>query len=134
MIQRDYIIRLIQQLIDSLFMLFDKKDLSEEELSNQLENMYIDYLDESKIFYRESSMDDVISFLQNRYGDDEYLYRIEMLTEIMYQDGMHDNDKSEKQETLLKALELLVYLDNYSNVYSLVREGKMEAIKKELKQ
>lgn len=134
MIQRDYIIRLIQQLIDSLFMLFDKKDLSEEELSNQLENMYIDYLDQSKIFYRESSMDDVISFLQNRYGDDEYLYRIEMLTEIIYQDGMHDNDKSEKQETLLKALDLLVYLDNYSNVYSLVREGKMEAIKKELKQ
>lgn len=132
MIQRDYIIRLIQQLIDSLFMLFDKKDLSEEELSNQLENMYIDYLDESKIFYRESSMDDVISFLQNRYGEGEYLYRIEMLTEIMYQDGIHDNDKSEKQETLLKALELLVYLDNYSNVYSLVREGKMEAIKKEL--
>lgn len=134
MIQRDYIIRLIQQLIDSLFMLFDKMDLNEEELSNQLENMYIDYLDQSKIFYRESSMDDVISFLQNRYGDDEYLYRIEMLTEIMYQDGMHDNNKSEKQETLLKALELLVYLDNYSNVYSLVREGKMEAIKKELKQ
>lgn len=134
MIQRDYIIRLIQQLIDSLFMLFDKKNLSEEELSNQLENMYVDYLDESKIFYRESSMDDVISFLQKRYGDDEYLYRIEMLTEIMYQDGMHDNDKSEKQETLLKALELLVYLDNYSNMYSLVREGKMEAIKKELEQ
>lgn len=134
MIQKDYIIRLIQQLIDSLFMLFDKKDLDEEELSNQLEKMYIDYLDESKIFYRESSMDDVMSFLQKRYGDDEYLYRIEMLTEIMYQDGMHDNDKSEKQKTLLKALELLVYLDNYSNMYSLVREGKMEAIKKELKE
>ncbi len=134
MIQRDYIIRLIQQLIDSLFMLFDKMDLNEEEISNLLENMCTDNLDKSKIFYRESSMDDVISFLQNRYGDDEYLYRIEMLTEIMYQDGMHDNNKSEKQETLLKALELLVYLDNYSNVYSLVREGKMEAIKKELKQ
>lgn len=134
MIQRDYIIRLIQQLIDSLFMLLDKKDLNEEEYLNQLDKIYEDYLDNDADYFLKASIEDVATSLQQRYGKEEYLYRIEMLTEIIFQDGMHEADGLLKYAKVSKVLELLAYLESNGSTYSLVREGRIEVVRKELGQ
>lgn len=134
MIHRDYIIRLIQQLIDSLFMLLDKKDLNEEEYLNQLDKICEDYLDNDADYFLKASIEDIATSLQQRYGKEEYLYRIEMLTEIMFQDGMHGADEPLKYAKVSKVLELLAYLESYGNIYSLVREGRIEVVRKELEQ
>lgn len=133
MIQKDYILRLIQQLSDSIYLLLDKKDIDEDECREQLYNFYAEYVGESENFYLESPIDDIVRFLEKRFGEEEYLYRLEMLSEIMFQDAMFEQSADLKKNKLAKSYLILTYLEEYSGVYSLVREGKKEAIEGELK-
>ena len=129
MLKRDYILKLIEQLTDAIFLLLNKKDIDEDLRKYQLENFYKDYIGNASEYYLTSSLDDISKFIETRYGGEEVLYRIEMLSEIMYQDGMLESDPLKKEIKLLKDLSLLEYLDENSNTYSIVRQGKIEEIK-----
>lgn len=132
MIRRDYIMKLVQQLLESLFLLLNNKGLDDTTKKEQLEKFYKDYLGEDRDYYYSNDRDVLISFLETKYRD-ELLYRIEMLSEIMYQDGIWEQEIGKREVLLRKALSLLLYLDENGNTYSIVRQGKLDTIREVLK-
>lgn len=134
MLKRDYIIKLIQQLMDSIFLLLNKQDVDEDYKKNQLERFYADYVGQSAEFYLSAPIDKISNFLEEKYGKEEAPFRIEMLSEIMFQDGMLETDLDKKELKLLKDLSLLEYIEDTSNTYSLVRIGKIDEIKSMFKE
>ena len=65
------------------------------------------------------------------YGGEELLTRIDMLSELLYQDALLK--ESEEQKYLLrKSLFLLNYLDTHSDTFSFERRGKIGEIEKKI--
>lgn len=133
MLQRDYIMKLIQQMIDSLFLLLNKQDIDENERKSQLNDFYNNYVRGTQNFYINTPVKDIITYIEQEYGKEEVIYRIEMLTEIMYQDSMLEEDLNTKKSKMEQNLALLNYLEENSNTYSMVRVGKIDELKKFLK-
>lgn len=133
MLQRDYIMKLIQQMIDSLFLLLNKQDIDENERKSQLNDFYNNYVRGTQNFYINTPVKDIITYIEQEYGKEEVIYRIEMLTEIMYQDSMLEEDLNTKKSKMEQNLALLNYLEENSNTYSMVRVGKIDGLKKFLK-
>lgn len=134
MLQRDYIMKLIQQMIDSLFLLLNKKDIDEDQRKDQLNDFYKSYMRGTQDFFVNSTLDDIIQFLTEEYGTEELIYRVEMLTEIMYQDSMLEQDENLQKDKMRQTLAILNYLEDNSNTYSIVREGKIDELTDKLKQ
>ena len=134
MLRRDYIMKLIQQLMDSLFLLMNEKEMDEEKRREKFEKLYKEYLDESSSFYINASLEDILQHFKNKYGEEEVLLRIDMLSDILYNDGLLQQDNVESRVVVLqKALEVLIYLNDHSDTYSIVRQGKIETINEELR-
>lgn len=131
MIRRDYIMKLIQQLSESLFLLSKDETLDEIERQNRLQEYYKDYLGTDIEFLESSAVETIILSLRERYGD-ELLLRVEMLSDIMYVDATSVNEAIENRKLLLQTLHLLSYVDDMSNTYSLVRQGKIDEIRRRL--
>lgn len=129
MLRKDYIMKLIQQLIESLFLLMNRDDLDDDKRKELFDSFYNDYLSQSQDYYLNASLDNILVHLDTKYGHEEEQYRIEMLSEIMYQDAMMEEESTLKELKLVKALSLFEYLENNSNTYSLVRIGRMDEIK-----
>ena len=69
--------------------------------------------------------------MRQNYGDEELLTRIDMLSELLYQDALLK--ESEEQKYLLrKSLFLLNYLDTHSDTFSFERRGKIGEIEKKI--
>lgn len=134
MLQRDYIMKLIQQMIDSLFLLLNKKDIDEDERKSQLNDFYRSYVRGTQDFYVNAPINDILAFIEEEYGKEELIYRVEMLTEIMYQDSMLEDDLKNKKSKMSQNLALLNYLEENSNTYSMLRVGKIDELKKLLKE
>lgn len=133
MLRRDYIMKLIQQMMDSLFLLLNKKDMNDDLRREELGKFYKNYIGETAHFYQNSSMEDIVAFVEDKYGKEEVLYRIEMLSEIMYHDSMLELNIEEQQKKLTKALSVFDYLEENSNTYSIVRAGKIDELKDKLR-
>lgn len=125
--------KLIQQLLDSLFLLLNEGDIDNVERERKLKGFYASYLGESSEFYYTSTTDIILNYLKEQYHD-ELLQRVEMLSDIMYADVML-KEKSELRNILLeKTLFFMQYLDTNSDTYSLIRKGKIDALLDEIKQ
>ncbi len=133
MLKRDYIMKLIQQLFDSLFLLLNEKDIDNVEREKKLNEFYASYLGESSEFYYASSTDEILMYLKEQYHD-EFLQRVEMLSDIMYADGMMKEKSELKYKLLEKTLYFMQYLDANSDTYSLVRKGKIDTLLGEINQ
>lgn len=131
MIRRDYIMKLIQQLSESLFLLSKDETLDEIERQNRLQEYYKDYLGTDIEFLESNNVEIIILSLRERYGD-ELLLRVEMLSDIMYVDATSVNEAIENRKLLLQTLHLLSYVDDMSDTYSLVRQGKIDEIRRRL--
>lgn len=125
--------KLIQQMIDSLFLLLNKQDIDENERKSQLNDFYNNYVRGTQNFYINTPVKDIITYIEQEYGKEEVIYRIEMLTEIMYQDSMLEEDLNTKKSKMEQNLALLNYLEENSNTYSMIRVGKIDELKKFLK-
>lgn len=131
MIRRDYIMKLIQQLSESLFLLSKDESLDEIERQNRLQEYYKDYLGMDIEFLESNNVETIILSLRERYGD-ELLLRVEMLSDIMYVDVTSLNEVTGDRKLLLQTLQLLSYVDDNSDTYSLVRQGKIDEIRRKL--
>lgn len=115
--------------MDQLFLLLNREDIDEELKKAELGKFYKAYIGETQEFYLNSSQQEILAHLKDEYGVEELITRVEMLSEILYQDGMLESNLEKKSMKLLKTLSFLDYLDEYSGIYSIVREGKIEEIK-----
>jgi hypothetical protein len=76
---------------------------------------------------KEAILDELTS---DELSDSDKCAKVQMLSELFYQDGLIKNDVVEKLTLLEKSLYLLRYLEQNSKTYSWDREQKMSDITK----
>lgn len=116
--------RLLQQFFEALEKLVEERDKKDgPELQLQLQSIYRAYFNHPSTFYYDQDAEYILNEMGQNYGGEELLTRIDMLSELLYQDALLK--ESEEQKYLLrKSLFLLNYLDNIAIPSHLKEEGK----------
>lgn len=131
MLERDYIKRLIRQFFDALEKLIEKKEyLPQENIQLEFEGMYRTYFLESKEFFCTHDSEYLLMYLCQTFERYELLDRVEILSELLYQDALIQSSPDQQKNMLEKSLYLLEYLDQHSDTFSFERKGKIAGIKK----
>jgi hypothetical protein len=123
MLERDYILRLLNKFFENLSLYLDRKRKGEED---QIETFYTNYFHPSK-FYIDNTKEEVLNSL-SEYPKDEEEYRMEMLAELLCQDALERKEESVKVNLLKKSLFLYERLDTLSSTYSFERKRKIQEI------
>lgn len=132
MLQRDYIMRLLQDFVEALEKLVEERDKHDgPELQLQLQSIYRAYFNHPHTFYYNQDAEYILNDLGQNYGGEELLTRIEMLSELLYQDALL-KEPEEQKYLLRKSLYLLIYLDEHSDTFSFERRGKISEIEKKI--
>ena len=132
MLQRDYIMRLLQQFFETLEKLVEERDKKNgPELQLQLQSIYRAYFNHPPTFYYDQDAEYILNEMRQNYGGEELLTRINMLSELLHQDALL-KEPEEQKYLLRKSLFLLKYLDEHSNTFSFERKGKIEEIEKKI--
>lgn len=132
MLQRDYIMRLLQDFVEALEKLVEERGKHDgPELQLQLQSIYRAYFNHPHPFYYNQDAEYILNDLGQNYGGEELLTRIEMLSELLYQDALL-KEPEEQKYLLRKSLYLLIYLDEHSDTFSFERRGKISEIEKKI--
>ena len=116
MLQRDYIIRLLQQFFEALEKLVEERDKKDgPELQLQLQSIYRAYFNHPSTFYYDQDAEYILNEMGQNYGGEELLTRI-------------DRFIAENEAQLF----LLNYLDTHSDTFSFERRGKIGEIEKKI--
>ena len=122
MLQQDYILRLFSKFFEDLSLYLNRKHKGDE---HQMETFHTNYFHPSE-FYLANNKEDVLKSL-SEYEKDEEEYRMEMLAELLCQDGLQREDGN-KINLLQKSLFLYERLDELSTTYSFERKRKIQEI------
>ena len=138
MIERDYIMRMLQQFFEALAKLIQrKKELQGEypdysEIQEGYNKIYEQFFHKPASYFYEADKETILDdLLKEDYSERDILTKMMMVAELLYNDGFI-KELTEKSDLLEKALYLLDYIENKSNTYSWERIQKMVDIKKEL--
>jgi hypothetical protein len=136
MYQKDYILRLIEQIakfLAEVMRLIKKGEYGEA--SSRLENSYYNFLKKDAAFFRnipEKELTDRL-LLEHNYTNDH----LEILAELFNAEaelGMAKGNQEESLEYSRKALVLFEFVDRELKTYSAERLKKIEEIRNRLKQ
>lgn len=129
MLQRDYIMRLLREFTEALEKLIEKRKKDDgPEFELKIQSLYRAYFGHTHNFYYEQDSEYILNELQQNYEGEEFLTRIDMLSELLYQDALL-KPVVEKKYILKKSLYLLEYLDTHSDTFSFERRNKISEIK-----
>lgn len=121
MLQRDYIMRLIQLFFEALAKFIRSKEGKEPELVRlELDDLYKTFLKQPRGYFNDLSIEDIINSF-----DEEELFKIEIVAELMYQDALIG---SINEGLLTKSLALMKHIDLFSDTFSLNRQRKIGEI------
>lgn len=130
MLERDYIMRLIRQFFEALEKLKEEKTTKPAAtLQIEVQSMYRAYFHQSESFFYEQDAEYILQYLQAEYSEQEFLHRIEMLSDLLNYDASIQQSPEAKKTLYQKALLLLTYLDTHSNTFSFERRRKIAEIK-----
>lgn len=137
MVERDYIMRILQEFFDAIAKVMRRDSPGQEpdlsQVQERLKNMYKQFFRKPADFFYESEKEDILANLkQETRSEDDLFARAQMLSELLYQDGLTKKDIPEKYMLLEKALYLLEYLDRNSRTFSWDRGQKIEDIRKQM--
>ena len=131
MVERDYIMRLLQDFFSMLAKLVRLKveEPDVTRLQERFDEMYRQFFRHEAGHFYETEKEDILEELdREELSETEQHAMIQMLSELLYQDGLIKKDISEKCMLLEKSLFLMQYLERYSKTYSWDREQKMSDI------
>lgn len=127
MLERDYIMRIIQEFMAALAQFLEKDEIKDK--SEQMQELYNKYVGPSD-FLHTCSMDDLMDSFK-RFDESERLYKMEMLAELYYAES--DFKIGAPRNMLLeRALLLFNFIDKHSKTYSIDRLNKIADIKNKL--
>ena len=79
--------RLLQQFFEALEKLVEERDKKDgPELQLQLQSIYRAYFNHPSTFYYDQDAEYILNEMGQNYGGEELLTRIDMLSELLYQD------------------------------------------------
>ena len=129
MLQRDYIMRILQQFYDALHKLVNNIEAEKiEDVQLQFNGMYLDYLKKDSSFFYENDISTILQFLGDG-NDKESLVKISILAELLYNDALLNQKSEMKQKLLSKTLELLLLIKSRDKTFSEERDSRIEQIK-----
>jgi hypothetical protein len=103
------------------------------QMQEQLNEMYRQFFRHSAEHFYETDKEMILDGLeQEERSVQDTFARVQMLSELLYQDGLIKKSIPERCMLLEKALYLLEYLDRNSRTFSWERNGKINEIKKVL--
>jgi hypothetical protein len=131
MIERDYIMRMLQDFFTMIAKLMRLK--VEEPDTTLLQERFYDVYKQffrkpADYFYALDKEDIPDELTKDNMGDAEHYAMVQMLAELLYQDGLIKKDVVEKIALLEKSFYLFQYIDNNSKTYSWDRLQKMSDI------
>lgn len=130
MLQRDYFLRIIQEFMAALARFLEKKE-AEDKHDESLRELYRQYVGSYDVL-RNLSFEELLSYAQNEWNDDERMQRLEMMAELLYAEGSYKQAPL-RQLLLDRAYQVFDYVDVNGNLFSITRRQKMTAIRKELR-
>lgn len=128
MIHKDYLLRILQQFFEEIAKYLRNKkeyEIENPQLQTQLTGLYTTFFNQTADFYISKSADEIIA----SFDEQERPIKIEMLSELIYQDALLKPQGETRQQLLQKSLDLFEYLNAHSATYSIPREQEMEQIK-----
>ncbi len=133
MIERDYIMRILQEFFSMLSKLLRYK-IEEPDwtlVQERFNEMYRQFFRHPPDYFYEMDNEEILNELsRDELSESEQQAMIQMLSELLYQDGLIKKDIAEKLLLLDKALFLMKYLEQNSRTFSWDREQKMADISK----
>jgi len=133
MVERDYLMRMLQDFFSMIAKLVRLK-VEEPDKNNIQERFYEVYRQffrkPADYFYALEKENIPDALTRENMSEAEHFAIVQMLSELLYQDGLIKNDIVEKISLLEKSLYLLKYLESNSKTYSWDREQKMNDIHK----
>ena len=127
MLERDYIMRLIQEFMAALARVLEKKEVTTRR--EEIRKLYDKYVGPYTLYYN-ASVDEVMQAIQS-YGVEQRIQRLEMLAELYYTEADMVS-KPDRDFLLEKAYALFDFIDHNGKTYSFDRLMKMDKIRKEL--
>jgi len=137
MVERDYIMRMLQEFFEAIAKVVRRESPGmEPDLSHiqaQFNDMYRQFFRLPAGHFYDTEKEEILDGLmtEGRSNSDTFA-RIQMLSELLYQDGLIKKEISERCSLLEKSLFMLEFLDSHSRTFSWDRRQKIEEIKKEL--
>lgn len=129
MLNRDYILRLIQMFYEALEKFLEKvPELEPDDIKQQFDTFYLSYFRKESQFFYEGNIDDIMNYFSSEVPADERVARMEMLANLLYRDGLTQSSQEIKDNLLTKSLALLNRVENESDTYSLVRKSRIVEI------
>jgi len=131
MIQRDYIMRMLQDFFSMIAKLLRLK-MEEPDMTlvqERINEMYKQFFRHSADHFYTMEQEALLEELTNdKLSETEQFAMIQMLAELLFQDGLIKIDRVEKISLLEKSLFLFKYLDSNSKTFSWDREQKIDDI------
>jgi hypothetical protein len=137
MIERDYIMRMLQMFFDAIAKVLNRNvpgivpDIPE--LQKSFNELYHQFFKKSPDHYYGIEKEEILAEIENEWSSEKDAYaKIQMLSELLYQDAIIKNNLHERFALLEKSLYLLEHLDLKSRTFSWDRGGRINDIKKAL--
>jgi hypothetical protein len=127
MLERDYIMRLIQEFMAALERMLEKKEVTDRR--EEIRTLYDKYVGPYALYYN-ATIDEVMQAIQS-YDVGQRIQRLEMLAELYYVEADMVS-KPDRDFLLEKAFALFDFIDRNGKTYSFDRLQKMDDIRKKL--
>jgi len=130
MFEKDYLMQLIQTLLDAINKIvnsIDKEDI--EGAKKQISDSYRLFGNEEDYFSK-TDYKELIEFFKLKDGN--YLKKVEFLAELIYLEATIEENKTLKFEKFEKSKKLFQYYSEFSKEYSFEINNKLVFIKNEL--
>lgn len=127
MLQRDYFIRLIEEFNVAVSRFLEKK---KDNKDDDLRDLYRQYVGDYELL-RNGSLDEIMTFAHDQWGDDVRMEKINMLAELLYVEGCYQQNPL-RPMLLEKAYRLYDYVEANGDIFSMARRQKIQQLRKEL--
>lgn len=124
MIRQDYFIRLLKEFAAALQRAMAKKDY--EKRREAIKDLYTQFIGDYQ-FYHTATIDEVMKEAES-FPENERLVKLEMLAELYFAEADYLSNPF-KEVILNKAYSLYLFVDKYSNDYSIDRKHKLDTLK-----
>jgi len=133
MIERDYILRIIQEFFQAIAKVVRRKEESGdvEEAEARFDEMYRQFFRRARPYFLETEKEIIVEDVEDSTDDERSaIGKMQMLAELLYQDALIRPAAPQRINLLEKALHLLRYLDANSKTYSWERGQRMQDIQR----
>ena len=124
MIRQDYFIRLLKEFAAALQRAMAEKQY--EKRREAIKDLYTQFVGDYQ-FYHTATIDEVMKEAES-FPENERLLKLEMLAELYFAEADYLSNPF-KEVILNKAYSLYLFVDKYSNDYSIDRKHKLDTLK-----